>query len=85
MTRHPLASHDDVNIGGAMAVPRKEAELKIPVGKPRFRNMNQLLTTRMPVGNCAALSDTQHDSCEVELREAANEPCTPPARVTHKA
>ncbi len=37
-----------------MAVPSDEAQLKIPVARPRSRGWNQSRTTRAPVGNCGA-------------------------------
>src|ERR1700724_1026831 len=39
---------------GASAIPSGDAALKIPVGVPRDRNGNQLLTTRAADGNCGA-------------------------------
>ncbi len=39
---------------GASAVPSGDAALKMPVGVPRARSGNQLLTTRAADGNCGA-------------------------------
>src|SRR5258707_6249721 len=47
-------------IKGASAVPRGEAELKIPVGVPRLLTGYQLLTTRAAEGNCGASPMPRH-------------------------
>ena len=49
--RQPSAIIRQVTTGGAMAGPRVEAELKMPVGAPRSRTLYQLRTTRAPSGN----------------------------------
>ena len=42
------------SLGTAIAVPSEEAQLKMPVARPRSRGLNQSRTTRAQVGNCGA-------------------------------
>ena len=54
VARQPNDSMRKVSSGRAMAVPRVDAQLKMPVASPRSRGLNQSRTTRAPVGNCGA-------------------------------
>ena len=52
--RQPNASIRAVSTGAASPVPNVDAELKMPVAKPRSRTANQSRTTRPAEGNCGA-------------------------------
>ena len=54
MVRQPKFSIRKVSSGTAIAVPNDEAQLKMPVARPRSRGLNQSRTTRAQVGNCGA-------------------------------
>ena len=73
IVRQPKLSIRKVRSGTAIAVPRDEAQLKMPVARPRSRGWNQSRTTRAQVGNCGASPTPNSKSGGEELAKALHE------------
>ena len=74
IVRQPKLSIRKVKTGTAIAVPKDEAQLKMPVASPRSRGLNQFADHARAGRKLRRLADAQEEPGAEELAKALDKP-----------